>query len=452
MQKRHRMIRSSLIGITVLAALTGCLGKTSEPVTKVPVETVKKRLKVVYFSESQFMREFGDSFKKIRPEIDIQVIPTGETVGGKRVIVEMPQLLEQKPDIVFGLNMIAEMSKAGKLVELSPLIKQDQLDMNDFSPAVLEQLRAIFDGKLVGFSPTFQTAALFYNKSLFDQAGIAYPTNNMSWPTVLELAKKFARTDEGKQRFGLDSYRAPNLFLTHYLGLTDIQTRSDDGKTVLYASDEHRTAVNAVVEAYKAGAIYLPPEKASGASSRKEVLLQNKFIAGEAAMAFSDPRMIANLKEAAVLGIPPFAWDIVTEPVNPSKPNVSYSVIPGDVFAINSDSPDMMTAWEFIKTITGPEMADEIVKTKPYVLSTRKDHVLTVDGRKMDAFYALGGLETISGTQLNLWSAQLSQLISVFRTEELTNIIYGRKTVAEGLSSLQKRAEQAVEDEFAMKK
>ncbi|TNJ67457.1 hypothetical protein FE784_05745 [Paenibacillus hemerocallicola] len=114
--------------------------------------------------------------------------------------------------------------------------------------------------------------------------------------------------------------------------------------------------------------------------------------------------------------------------------------------------PTGETAWDLIKTITGPEMADEIVKTKPYVLSTRKDHVLTVDGRKMDAFYALGGLETISGNQLNLWSAQLSQLISVFRTEELTNIIYGRKTVAEGRSSLQKRAEQTVEDEFAMKK
>lgn len=450
MQKRYRLRRSLWFGITALVALTGCSGKSSEPVTKVPVETVKKSLKVVYYSESQFMSEFGNSFKKIRPDIDIRVIPTAETVGGKRVPVETPKLLEQKPDIVFGPNLIAETSKAGKLVELSPLIKQDQLDMNDFSPAVLEQLRAMTDGKLFGLSPTFQSAALFYNKSLFDQSGISYPKNNMSWPSVIELAKKLARTEEGKQRFGLDSYRAPQQFLSHYLNLTGVRSRSDDGKSVLYTSDEYRTAVNAVAEAYKAGAVYLPPEIA--ASSRKEVLLKNKFIAGEAAMAFSDPRMIANLKEAAVLGIPAFAWDIVTEPVNPSKPNMSYSVIPGDVFAINADSQDMMTAWEFIKTITGPEMADEIAKTKPYVLSTRKDHVLAVDGRKMDAFYALGGRDTASGTQLNLWSAQLSQQISVIGTEEMSNIIYGRKSVAEGLSSLQKRADQAIEDEFAVKK
>lgn len=452
MQKRYRMLRGSLVGITALVALTGCLGKPSEPATKVPVETVKKSLKVVYYSESQFMKEFGDSFKKIRPEIDIRVIPTADTVGGKRIPVETPRLLEQKPDIVFGPNLITEMSKAGKLVELSPLIKQDQLDLNDFAPAVLEQLRAMTDGKLFGLSPTFQSAALLYNKSLFDQSGISYPKNNMSWPSVIDLAKKLARTEEGKQRFGLDSYRAPQLFLSHYLNLTGVQSRSDDGKSVLYTSDEYRTAVNAVAEAYKDGAIYLPPEKASAASGRKEVLLKSKFIAGEAAMAFSDPRMIANLKEAAVLGIPAFAWDLVTEPVNPSKPNVSYSVIPGDVFAINADSSDMMTAWEFIKTITGSEMADEIAKTKPYVLSARKDHVLAVDGRKMDAFYALGGKDTAGGTRPNMWSTELSLQISDFWAEETSSIIYGRKSVEEGLTSLQKRAEQAIGDEFSVKK
>ncbi|WP_158301642.1 extracellular solute-binding protein [Paenibacillus mesophilus] len=420
-------------------------------VTKEPVETVKKTLKVVYFSEDQFKREYGNSLAKIRPDIQIQVIPSGEIVGGKLITYDTTRILEQKPDIIYGLNLLSDLKKMGKLVELSPLVKQDQFDLNAFSGAAIEQIRAVGDGMLFGLSPTFQSAALFYNKAIFDQLKIPYPTNQMSWPSVLELAKKFARVEEGKQQYGIDINRPPYLLVSQYLGQTGVSSRDAEGKTVNYVSDAYRTGVNVVAEAYRTGAIYLPPENPPAVSSSKEGYLRNKFIAGEAALAYSNPGLIEALKKAAAAGIPAFPWDIVTEPVNPSNPNTAYSTVATDVFAIVSDTPDKMAAWQFIKTITGPEMADELAKSKPYVLSTRKDHVLAVDGRKMDAFYALGGIDT-SAIGKNQWSPQLSQQMSTLSSEEITGIIYGRKTVTEGLASLQKRAEQALADEFAAAK
>ncbi|MDF2713434.1 MAG: extracellular solute-binding protein, partial [Paenibacillus sp.] len=187
---RYSIFKCALLGMTAMIALTGCLGKSGEPekmVTKEPVETVKKTLRVVYFSEAQFMKEYGNSFAKIRPDIQIQVIPTGEMVGGKRVTYDAARILEQKPDIIYGLGLLSDLKKLGKLVELSPLVKQDQFDLNAFSGAAIEQIRAVGDGMLFGLSPTFQSAALYYNKSIFDQLKIPYPTNQMSWPNVIEL-------------------------------------------------------------------------------------------------------------------------------------------------------------------------------------------------------------------------------------------------------------------------
>lgn len=450
---RISIFKCAFLGMTAMIALTGCLGKSGEPkmVTKVPVETVKKTLKVVYFNEAQFMKEYGNFFAKIRPDIQIQVMPMGETVGGKRVTYDAARILEQKPDIIYGLGLLSDFKKLGKLVELSPLVKQDQVDLNVFSGAAIEQIRALGDGMLFGLSPTFQSTALFYNKTKFDQLKIPYPTNQMSWPSVVELAKRFVRVNEGKQQYGIDINRPSYLFVSQYLSQTGVNSRAADGKAVNYVSDDYRTGVFTVTEAYKTGAIYLPPENPPTPSSTKDAFLRNKFIAGEAALAYSNPGLIEAMKMATGLGVEAFPWDIVTEPVNPANPNKAYSIITGDVFAITSDSPDKMAAWEFIKTITGPEMADELAKTKPYVLSARKDHVLTVDGRKMDAFYALGGID-LSAVGKNQWSPQLAQQISSLDSEEITGILYGKKTVTEGLASLQQRAEQALADEFAAAK
>lgn len=453
---RYARLGGALLLMGTVLALAGCLGqagdKADEPATAPPTEPEVLKLKVAYYSESQFKREFGDVLRKIRPELQIEVVPTMDFSGKTAVPFETAKVLAQKPDIVFGLNAIAELSKADKLVELTSFVRQDQLDLDVFAPAVLEKLREIGNGRLVAFSPTFQSAALFYNKHLFDQAGVPYPTNKMSWPNVLELAKRFARTDGGTPRFGLENYRAPYLFMMHYMSMTGAGTRSEDGRAMLYNSDKVRTAIKTVAESYGTNAIYLPPEQRPSGLAKKERLLGSPFIAGTAAMSFSDPSLLVAMKEAAGEGIPPINWDIVTEPVDPAKPNNSISAIPGDAFAISADSPDKQTAWTFLKTIVGPEMAKELAKSKPEVLSVRKDQALTVDGRRMDAFYELGINQAASGSAFVLWPAPLAQQISEIRTEELNAMFYGRKTADEALAALQSRSQQAIDAEYAKAK
>ena len=69
----------------------------------------------------------------------------------------------------------------GALVPIQPLVDDGSIDADAYP----ESLRRIytFDGKVYGIPRDFDTIALFYNKDLFDAAGVEYPTGDWTWET-----------------------------------------------------------------------------------------------------------------------------------------------------------------------------------------------------------------------------------------------------------------------------
>ena len=56
------------------------------------------------------------------------------------------------------------------------------------------------DGKIVGIPALVDNLALVYNKKLFDQAHVAYPTPNWTWDDITAAAKKL--TNPATKQFG----------------------------------------------------------------------------------------------------------------------------------------------------------------------------------------------------------------------------------------------------------
>ncbi|TNJ67458.1 extracellular solute-binding protein [Paenibacillus hemerocallicola] len=438
----------AVIGLISILAITGCTEEAAEPAMKTPTEKVKTTLKVAYFNQQQFMRDYGDTLKKLLPDIEFQVIPSIQVTNSFAMPIDSAKIMEQKPDLLSGGPLIMELSNSGKAMELSSLIKQEAFDMNVFTELAVEQMRQMGNGKLTNLSPTFMSTATFYNKEKFDRLGVAYPTNNMSWASMMELAKKFVRNENGKQHYGIYTITTPLTMVSLYADGVGAPFVSEDRRTVNYTSGAPRAAANTAIDAYRSGILYLPPEKNEGSVTKTEAMLRNKFISGEAALAFYNPSLLGTMTEAAGLGIPSFKWDIVTEPVNPAKTGQSsFGIFISDPFAIAADSPNKAAAWEVIKTITGTAMAAELAKTKPHLLSTRKDTMLAFEGRKLDAFYAH---TTVMGGEG--WPQQLAQQVNLIYREEMNDILYDRKTVDVGLSAVQTRVQQAIDGEFAAKK
>ncbi len=52
-----------------------------------------------------------------------------------------------------------------------------------------------YDGKTYAIPKDYDTIALWYNKKMFDDAGIAYPDETWTWQTFADAAKKLTKED-----------------------------------------------------------------------------------------------------------------------------------------------------------------------------------------------------------------------------------------------------------------
>lgn len=90
----------------------------------------------------------------------------------------------------FELNMenFLAYSVRGAVREMDDLFEKTGADKSAYSENVLKA--GSFNGKQYAIPLMFSTVVLVYNKDLFDQAGIDYPTKDWTWEDEMEAAKK----------------------------------------------------------------------------------------------------------------------------------------------------------------------------------------------------------------------------------------------------------------------
>ena len=82
---------------------------------------------------------------------------------------------------------------------LTKWLSQDKaFGWNHFYP--FERAVATVNGKVVGVPALVDNLALVYNKTLFKQAGLSYPTTNWTWADMKRAALKL--TNPAKKQFG----------------------------------------------------------------------------------------------------------------------------------------------------------------------------------------------------------------------------------------------------------
>jgi multiple sugar transport system substrate-binding protein len=103
------------------------------------------------------------------------------------------------PDIsyLFG-SWAANIAKSPKTLDLTRLVKQPSFHYNDLWPA--ERAVGRVSGKVVAVPALIDNLALVYNKKLFRQAHITFPTAKWTWADMERAAKKL--TNRSKKQFG----------------------------------------------------------------------------------------------------------------------------------------------------------------------------------------------------------------------------------------------------------
>lgn len=203
--------------------------------------------------DSSFRQQFTDMYELQHPEIKLEIIPAinmNELRFDSTYPEVNPDNLENIRDIMGGAEpvdvIVGDSTLVKSLVEhnlvqpLEPLIARDQYDLSNMAPTMLSGVRELGGGSLYALAPTFMSSALYFNKGIFDAAGVGYPTDGMTWDEVFALAEKVTKKSTNKDKriygFSMNRYMSDPFW--------DMQTYVSPLELAMYDNKGHKMEVN----------------------------------------------------------------------------------------------------------------------------------------------------------------------------------------------------------------
>ncbi len=147
-------------------------------------------------NQAKLIQTLADEFEEANPNIKIDIQVNGWS--DYWTALEAAGTGGSLPDTFWmHSNNIYYYGSNDQLLDLTDYIaKSDLVDLSNY-PQGLDDIYNI-DGKQYAIPKDYDTIALWYNKTLFDEAGISYPDETWTWDDLKEAAKKLTK-DDGSQ-------------------------------------------------------------------------------------------------------------------------------------------------------------------------------------------------------------------------------------------------------------
>lgn len=145
----------------------------------------------------------GEAFMQEHPEIQIEFYnePWGDYFTKMETLWASGDSAAI-PDVLF-LWPTPKYAAQGVLENLGPYIEQSGYNLDDYWPALLES--ASYEGNVYGFPRDIGLEVLYYNKDMFDAAGVPYPDETWTWDDLATAAEQLTVKDASgrTERYGL---------------------------------------------------------------------------------------------------------------------------------------------------------------------------------------------------------------------------------------------------------
>ncbi|MBR6889843.1 MAG: sugar ABC transporter substrate-binding protein [Clostridia bacterium] len=311
---------------------------------------------------------------------------------------------------------------AGYEEPLNSYIEASGYDMSGF--AGIESNYAV-DGEQYALPFRSDFWVLYYNKDLFDAAGVDYPTNDMTWEQYAELAKKMTDADKG-------------IYGTHYHTWLSAVVNWDvcDGVNTLIDGNYDDLAYF-----YE---LYQDLEDAGACMSYNEVKAAGlhysaAFENGNIAMLPMGYWFVSTLIGAIKDGTCSFNWGIVAVP---HKEDVAAGSSFGNLTGamINAKSANKDLAWEYISWLAGEEgaLATASTGTRPaWVSDAVATAMASADGFPADEASKAALIPTAVSVEIP--ASEHSSEISTVLNEEHSLIMTRETTIEEGIAEMNER-------------
>lgn len=319
----------------------GATTAPAEPTKAAVAEPVK--IKVVSFLTYDENKEGAEAqvvaaFQKAHPEIvvDFQLLPYADYFTSLKTWIAGGTA----PDVAsLDLSMLQEMAASGSLVDLSPMVKADNYDLSAYYQSTLDMFQN--NGGQYGLPASYSNVVMYYNKKLFDGAGLPYPDEKMDWATFIETAKKLTKDTNGDGT--IDTFGTARLWWPYYMLLTGATPFNADATQCTLTDQNAIDGFQAMVD------LTLKDKVAPSANDLAAQDDWHMFEGGRIAMYPIGPWSINEFNDV----IKDFDWDATTLPIGPNGKKVTFLF--GNAYSVLSSSKQQEAAFEFMKFVTGAE-------------------------------------------------------------------------------------------------
>lgn len=139
----------------------------------------------------------ADKFMEANPSIKVELISVPQGFDDK---VLTANAAGNTPDGLMMWNT-PQFVAAGIVEDLTPYIERDNIDMDRYHPVT--KMWAEYEDGVYGLPKDYTPRAIYYNKNVFDEAGVPYPREGWTFADFKETVKKLTNGKSGAEaRYG----------------------------------------------------------------------------------------------------------------------------------------------------------------------------------------------------------------------------------------------------------
>lgn len=195
-RKKLLALLVSVLMVMVLA-LAACGGSGSSEEASEPAGDGATLRLSVWGSDAEIAcdQEVIDAFMEEHPEYKVELEVINDDYLTK---VETEMLAGTAPDVIYGHpKYFQKWASQDLLLDLTDYFNAspELLDSEHYNTDIYEAFK--YDGKFVATVNGADTFLLYYNKNLFDEAGVPYPTADWTWDDFLSACEKLTIDKDG---------------------------------------------------------------------------------------------------------------------------------------------------------------------------------------------------------------------------------------------------------------
>lgn len=246
------------------------------------------------------------------------------------------------PDVMWMNGAHVNQYAEGKVIlPLSDLAKEDNFSLDNYPKSLIDLYTV--EGKVYGIPKDYDTIGFWYNKKIFDEAGIPYPDETWDWTKLKEVAEKLTNKEKGI--WGFASTIANQEGYYNFIWQNEGEIISEDGKSAGFNQPETIEALEYYTSFIKEG---LSPTQAQ----MTETAASELFSSGKIGMMLDGPWMAPEYKKNPDL-------NVTVLPKGKTRAVAIHGL--SNVIAANTKHKD--AAWKFVQFLGSKEAAEVYAKT-----------------------------------------------------------------------------------------